>query len=200
MPPDGRRAHGAGPPRPPAPRRPSGGPRARHRQHPRERRAAPTSRSRSCAARLADPAGRPVLEVCLWPDEQQARATGDEVWEVFAHHLGRTVGREPSVAQVVRFRRPARGGGGGRASRRAGDERIWPAVRDLDGLVETLVLEQPSGAELVLTFATSVEHFARAGERIMSTDLLPGEDPALLTGPDRLEVLHVVPSTAPVTA
>lgn len=145
--------------------------------------------------RLADPGGRPVLDVCLWPDEQQARATGDEVWEVFAHHLGRSVGQEPSVAQLVRFDGP-RTAAVVAASRRAGDERIWPAVRDLDGLVDTLVLERPDGAELVLSFATSAEHFARAGERIMATTLLPGEDPALLTGPDRIEVLHVTPLTA----
>jgi hypothetical protein len=149
--------------------------------------------------RLADAGGRPVLDLCLWADEQAARATGAEVWQLYMHEVGRSVGEPPVVAQLVRFDGP-RGAAAVAASRRAGTERIWPAVRDLDGLVDVLVLERPDGAELVLTFATSVEHFARAGERIMSTDLLPGEDPALLTGPDRLEVLHVVPSTAPVTA
>ncbi len=149
--------------------------------------------------RLADPAGRPVLEVSLWPDERQARATGEEVWEVHAHLLGRSVGRPPVVAQVVRFDGP-RWAAAVAASRRAGTERIWPAVRDLDGLVDTLVLERPDGAELVLSFATSVDHFARAGERIMATRLLPGEDPALLTGPDRIEVLHVVPLPAEAMA
>ena len=147
---------------------------------------------------LADAADRPVLELCLWPDEASARATGDEVWDVFAHLLGRSVGEQPTTAQLVRFDGP-RDAAAVAASRRAGRERIWPAVRDLDGLVETLVLERPEGAELVLSFATSPEHFARAGERIMSTALLPGEDPALLTGPDRVEVLHVV-QPATVTA
>ena len=146
--------------------------------------------------RLTDPAGTPVLEVDLWPDEQQARATGDEVWEVVAHLLGRAVGEQPVVGQVVRFDGP-RDAAAVAASRRAGLERIWPAVRDLDGLVDTLVLVRPGGAELVLSFATSADHFARAGERIMATALLPGEDPALLTGPDRIEVLHVA---APVSA
>ena len=148
--------------------------------------------------RLADPGGRPVLEVCLWPDEQQASATGAEVWAVVGHHLGRSVGQEPSVAQLVRFDGP-RSAAAVAARRRAGVERIWPAVRDLDGLVDTLVLERPGGAELVLSFATSPDHFARAGERIMATSLLPGEDPALLTGPDRIEVRPVVPlpSAAP---
>ena len=146
--------------------------------------------------RLADPVGRPVLELRLWPDEASARAHGGEVWDVFAHHLGRSAGEQPTAAQLVRFDGP-RTAEAVAASRRAGTERIWPAVRDLDGLVETVVLERPDGSELVLSFATSVEHFARAGERIMSTSLLPGEDPALLTGPDRLEVLLVVPAAAP---
>ena len=147
--------------------------------------------------RLADASGRPVLEVCLWPDG--ASAADGERWQVFAHHLGRSVGRTPTVAQVVRFDGP-RDAAAVAASRRAGSERIWPAVRDLDGLVEVLVLEQPGGAELVLSFATTAEHFARAGERILSTSLLPGEDPALLLGPDRIDVLHVVPAAAPAIA
>jgi hypothetical protein len=142
---------------------------------------------------LTDPAGRPVLEVCLWPDEPQARRAGGDVWEVFAHHLGRSVGRHPVAAQLVSFDGP-RDAAWVAASRRAGTERIWPAVRDLEGLVDALALEQPDGAGLHLSFATSVEHFARAGERIMATTLLPGEDPALLTGPDRIEVLHVAPA------
>lgn len=149
--------------------------------------------------RLADAGGQPVLEVCVWPDAASAAATGDEVWEVFAHHLGRSVGVQPTAAQLVRFDGP-RDAAVVAASRRAGTERIWPAVRDLDGLVDTLVLERPDGAELVLSCATSAEHFARAGERIMSTALLPGEDPALLSGPDRIEVLHVVPTSALASA
>lgn len=144
---------------------------------------------------LADPGGRPVLEVSLWPDEPSARATGDEVWSVVAHHLGRSVGLPPATAQLVRFDGP-RDAAAVAASRRAGAERIWPAVRDLDGLVDSWVLAKPDGAELVVSFATSAEHFARAGERIMSTPLLPGEDPALLPGPDRVEVLHVVATPA----
>ena len=149
--------------------------------------------------RLVDQAGRPVLEVCLWPDEQSARATGDEVWDVAAHLLGRSVGEPPVVGQLVRFEGP-RDAAAVAASRRAGLERIWPAVRDLDGLVDTLVLVRPDGAELVLSFATSADHFARAGERIMATALLPGEDPALLVGPDRIEVLHVAPLVPAATA
>ena len=141
---------------------------------------------------LADPGGRQVLEVCLWAEEPPA---DESAWHVFARHLGRAVGEQPVAAQLVRFDGP-RDAATVAASRRAGTERIWPAVRDLDGLVDVLVLERPGGAELVVSFATSAEHFARAGERIMATTLLPGEDPALLTDPDRIEVLQVVPADA----
>ena len=36
------------------------------------------------------------------------------------------------------------------------------------------------------------EAIDRAGEVIMGTELLPGEDPALLSDPDRVEVAEVV--------
>lgn len=145
---------------------------------------------------LADPGGRAVLEVCLWADEPPP---DEPAWQVFAHHLGRAAGAQPVAAQLVRFDGP-RAARAVAASRRAGTDRIWPAVRDLDDLVDVLVLERPDGAELVVSCATSAEHFARAGERIMATALLPGEDPALLPGPDRIDVLHVLPTDALVRA
>ena len=145
---------------------------------------------------LTDPAGRSVLEVCLWAEEP---APDESAWRVFARHLGRAAGEQPVAAQLVRFDGP-RDAATVAASRRAGTERIWPAVRDLDGLVDVLVLERPDGAELVVSSATSVEPFARAGERIMATTLLPGEDPALLTDADRIEVLHVLPADRLVPA
>ena len=150
---------------------------------------------------LADTSGRPVLEVCLWGDEQGADEPSADAstWTVFARYAGRAGGEQPVAAQLVRFDGP-RDAAAVAASRRAGGERIWPAVRELDGLVDVLVLERPDGAELVVSSATSVEHFARAGERIMTVPLLPGEDPALLPGPDRVEVLQVLPTDAVVPA
>jgi hypothetical protein len=50
----------------------------------------------------------------------------------------------------------------------------------------------------VLGAATDARHFAEISRRIMSTELLPGEDPALLTGPDRIETYAVEQSTAGV--
>jgi hypothetical protein len=77
------------------------------------------------------------------------------------------------------------------AEHRAGRERIWPAVSGLDGLATVYLMRQPDGGSLVLQLATSVEALEAAERAVMSTELLPGEDPALLPGPDRVELHHV---------
>ena len=46
---------------------------------------------------------------------------------------------------------------------------------------------------LTITLATAAEHFEEIQRRVMTTELLPGEDPALLGGPDRVEVRRVAP-------
>ena len=44
---------------------------------------------------------------------------------------------------------------------------------------------------VIITLATSVETLDAAERAAMSTELMPGEDPALLPGPDRIEIHHV---------
>ncbi len=82
------------------------------------------------------------------------------------------------------------------ASERAGRERITPAIladRQLRAAhVATYVLRQPDGAELVLIITDTAEALDRGVEVIMNTELLPGEDAALLPGPDRVERYDVV--------
>src|SRR4051794_16671782 len=79
---------------------------------------------------------------------------------------------------------------------RAGLERIEPAVRahpDLMAeLVATIVMRRPDGGELVVTLSETEAAIDRSTEVIMSTELLPGEDPALLFDPDRIERYEVV--------
>jgi len=78
---------------------------------------------------------------------------------------------------------------------RAGLERIHPAIENdpqlRDELVSVLVLSAPDGRRIVVSVMKSEAGLARAREVIMSTELLPGEDPALLPGPDRIEVYQV---------
>ncbi len=82
------------------------------------------------------------------------------------------------------------------ASERAGRERITPAIEGdeqlRDQLVAVLVCRHDDGGEVVVSVMKTREAIDRAVEVIMSTDLLPGEDPALLSDPDRVEVVEVV--------
>ena len=70
-------------------------------------------------------------------------------------------------------------------------QRIWPAIRGLSGLVGIYVLRGSDLSSVVVTLATSVETLDAAQRAVMATELAPGEDPALLSGPDRVEIHRV---------
>lgn len=76
------------------------------------------------------------------------------------------------------------------ASRRAGRDRIGPLVDahpDLRGrVVGFLRAVAPDGAECVLAVTRDADALEEMGRVISASELLPGEDPALLTGPDRV--------------
>lgn len=82
------------------------------------------------------------------------------------------------------------------AADRAGRERVTPAVMADPSMaaehVATWVLRQPDGTELVIVITRTAEALDRGREIIMNTELLPGEDPALLPGPDRVQRYEVV--------
>lgn len=124
----------------------------------------------------------------------------DDVYEVEEDWPGLAAGERPEAATVVYFDgplSPARVV----AARRGGRERILPAIRDLPGRVRTLVLWDPDEAKsAVVTLATSMSELEAIGQAVQATDLLPGEDPALLTGPDRVEICRVVASRSPSSA
>lgn len=77
------------------------------------------------------------------------------------------------------------------ASRRAGTERIDPLIEahpDLQqDLVARYVLTQPGGGEAILVITNTEASLDKAIRLITTSELLPGEDPALLPGPDRAE-------------
>ena len=129
--------------------------------------------------------------------------TRDEIFEVDADEAGTAAGEEPTVAFLGEFDgplSPARV----EAARFAGTERVGPALRDVAGLVRLLVFWHPTERRMaVLHLATSMQALQIVGETVMSTKLLPGEDPDLLPGPDRISMLRVgayravtVPSTS----
>lgn len=82
------------------------------------------------------------------------------------------------------------------ANERAGRERIMPAILgdpEVNGAhVATFALRQPDGTEAVVVIADTEAALDRGRQIIMNTELLPGEDEALLPGPDRSERYEVV--------
>jgi hypothetical protein len=87
------------------------------------------------------------------------------------------------------------------AGDRAGAERILPTVSGdpeiRAGIVATLVMRQPDGTELVVVVAESEELLERGNKLIAEAPLLPGEDPALLPGPDSVETYEVIRAFGP---
>jgi len=82
------------------------------------------------------------------------------------------------------------------AFHRANRDRVVPALStdpQLRGeIVANYVLSQPDGGQVVVTVVNSEAALVRGQQVITATELLPGEDPALLPGPDRIETYRVV--------
>lgn len=77
------------------------------------------------------------------------------------------------------------------ASRRAGEDRVGPLILSDPGLRDRLLggvrAVGPDGTEMVVVLAADEAALDDLGRIVMSSELLPGEDPALLPGPDHVE-------------
>ena len=73
-----------------------------------------------------------------------------------------------------------------------GRERIMPALAKLGEPIRLYQLRRDDGAEIILLIAESREVLLECQQAVIGTSLLPGEDPALLTGPDRIELFPVI--------
>lgn len=82
------------------------------------------------------------------------------------------------------------------AADRAGRERIMPLVSSDPEIRAahrgTFVLRRSDGGQIVLVLSETIEALGRATKLINESALLPGEDPALLSDPDRVEIYDVV--------
>jgi hypothetical protein len=79
------------------------------------------------------------------------------------------------------------------AARRGGRDRIRPVLQQVPSLVRTLVLWHPTDSKMaVIHLATSVDGLKEVATAVTSTKLLAGEDPTLLTGPDRVQTHQVL--------
>jgi len=145
-------------------------------------------------------AGPAVVHLTLWDtaasaaafltERAELAALPEEVYEVTEAREGPAAAQAPACARLMYFDGP-RAPEQVAAEDLAGRERIWPAMRGISGLVGAYLLRAPDLAGVVITLATSVEALDAIARAVMSTELLPGEDPALLPGPDRIEIHHV---------
>lgn len=78
------------------------------------------------------------------------------------------------------------------ADRRASRERVSPAAMQVEGNLGALVLRAADGAMVTVAFADSPATLEASSRAILSTPLLPGENPALLGGPQRYTTCNVV--------
>lgn len=74
----------------------------------------------------------------------------------------------------------------------AGRERIISAVSSLGQPIRVYRLCREDGSQVVIAIADSEQVLRDAQKAIMATELLPGEEPALLPGPDRIELYPVL--------
>jgi hypothetical protein len=74
-----------------------------------------------------------------------------------------------------------------------------PVTEGIDGIVSMTRMRAADHAYLVVVLAESMDAFDAASQAIMSTELLPGEDPELLGGPDRISFYRLVHADLPIT-
>jgi hypothetical protein len=125
--------------------------------------------------------GRSVL-VSLWEDAGSYRV--QDRWD------GMAAKEEPGAASILYFDGPLSD-----ARRAAGERgfaaRVKPALVQVPGYVGGITLEGDDGSIVVIGLATTLAALEAGGVAVNSTELLPDEDPALLTGPDRVVVHRV---------
>ena len=151
---------------------------------------------------LTQLAGLEGCVVAFWPSAEAAAAAVDRrtddgpVWldaaayRVTESHRGTAADQPPAFAQLTWFDRPLSQAEAD-AAERAGRDRIWPAVREVPGLVAVQVLAGTDRSMLVLALATGIETHEEVQRAVFTTELLPDEDPALLRDPDRVQVDRV---------
>lgn len=168
------------------------------------------SRAIPAGALVAVPMGTGAgTVIALWDDEQDAAAAPSGAagtvilgpgrpYEVVLRKAG--VGSGPArYVQLVTFDGP-RSAEWSAAFDRAGRDRVWPATRDAAGLVEVLGCRAADGGRVSAAAAESTEALEDVTRTVLSTPLLPGEDPADLTGPDSVAVLRLLHADLPVGA
>ncbi|MEV7097196.1 hypothetical protein AB0M80_30510 [Amycolatopsis sp. NPDC051045] len=159
------------------------------------------------ACTLTQLGGQTGAVVAFWPDaagadEAAARRPAGTTWlDTGVYRVADVYSASPAAAyaQLTWFDGP-RSADQSAAERRAGRERIWPAVRDIEGVGSTYVLVAEDRSSVIVGFTASLETVEAVQDAIMGTELLPGEDPALLPGSDRVDLHRVLHAALPAPA
>jgi hypothetical protein len=158
---------------------------------------------------LAEFSGMTGAVVAFWPtadaaaDALDRRTGGSTVWldasvyEVAATYLGVAAGEPARFAQRTCLDGP-RSQAQADAAERAGRERLWPAARDVPGIIAVHELRDAQNGVVILALSTDLETHEEVQRAIFATQLLPGEDPALLAEPDRIHLDRVLSADLPV--
>ncbi len=150
--------------------------------------------------------------VSLWDAEEPARiaartegstpariALGPaEPMQVIDLDLGPERDQHPAVLQLAVFDGPR--GAVQTAADRVADRRIARSVQSVPGYCGAVVALADDGGYAVVVLARSVDSLTEGRRRLMSTELPPDEDPALLNGPDRMEQHDLIRAGRPLTS
>jgi hypothetical protein len=151
--------------------------------------------ARTAGAPLGALVGRPLapgdgIMLVGWPEGGPGR------YHVIENRPGRGTG-PATYMQVVEFSGP-RSEEWVAAEQRAATGRLGPATMSIDGIVSVTRMRAADNAYIVVVLAESMDAFDVALQTIMSTELLPGEDPELLGGPDRVRFYRLVHADLPI--
>jgi hypothetical protein len=130
------------------------------------------------------------LMIVGWPDG------GPGPFRLIESRRGRSDGPARYV-QIVAFDGP-RSPEWAAAEQRAATDRLGPATQDIQGIVQTIRLRADDNATLVVILAETADAIDEGIRAVMSTSLLPDEDPALLTDPDRIGIYRLMHADLPV--
>jgi hypothetical protein len=152
--------------------------------------------ARTAGVPLGALVGRPLapgdgIMLAGWPEGGPGR------YHVIEHRPGRSAG-PATYMQVVEFSGP-HSEEWVAAEQRAAADRLGPATIGIDGIVSVTRMRAADNAYIVVVLAESMDAFDVALQAIMSTELLPGEDPELLGGPDRISFYRLVHADLPIT-
>ncbi|MBA3799481.1 MAG: hypothetical protein H0X18_10415 [Geodermatophilaceae bacterium] len=143
---------------------------------------------------------QPVL-VSVWTsvaEAEDAAITADGLDFASASFLSFDgVDGPPAYGEIVYF--GSRSQSQADAMERANRERIAPAIRDVSGNLGAFVGYNADGSSVVVALTSSLQAIEDSQRAIMATSLLPGEDAALLTGPDRTQLAWVLAASSRTT-